>query len=673
MLVPPKYAASTQLLFDAVAEQLVSPEQELKTNWWSNQVFQSAAGMIESPGILKPVALKIKSQSARYLSPETSLQKILTNPDLSDEERTAGLIERLQKSLTVKTPSADQVIVLEYKSSSPSEAASVANLIAATFIEQREASRKASLAQATEWLDERSLEAKDRLIAVDKKIQEFKVKHRIESETGSSALETELTHERDQLSAVRTRLAEAQTVYSTLHTYASGDAKDYERLAESIGGATLERLRSTLADAQAGLASAKARLGAFHPDVKAKESHVAAISAEITAEARRKLLTSKIEMEQLTSREQTLREEIKDLESKVSDLRASEVQLLELQREREATKTVYDAMLAKLMQTGLQQTLNFARFRILLDATVPKNSKLPPAFIWFGGVISGLVFGLFGAIAWELLQGRLVMFNDVRKQLPAMLITQVPVINKRDFNGACVTGQSSYQSFAKEFPSSLFANKLLAAQMAVNAMDVDEKCKAIMITSPMQGNGKSHISSNLAGLSVLLGAKTLLVDLDARKDTKNDEVAGEPKCSELRAFLHENDLEELFTATHRTEIGDYDVLRVRASNEAACLRFYQTKITELLNFVRRNYDYVWIDTPPVLIFNDPLIIARQVDGILVVAEWSVTTMRQLKDTINLIQESGGYALGVIINKVRVDSLISESMMSYADYYSGKKK
>ena len=73
------------------------------------------------------------------------------------------------------------------------------------------------------------------------------------------------------------------------------------------------------------------------------------------------------------------------------------------------------------------------------------------------------------------------------------------------------------------------------------------------------------------------------------------------------------------------------------------------------------------------IFNDPLIISRQVDGVLVVAEWSITTIRQLKDTIDLIQESGGYVLGVIINKVQVDALISESMMSYSDYYSGKKR
>ena len=69
-----------------------------------------------------------------------------------------------------------------------------------------------------------------------------------------------------------------------------------------------------------------------------------------------------------------------------SDLRASEVQLLELQREREATKTVYDSMLAKLMQTGLQQTLNFAQFRILLDATVPKAPETTAGvyLAWWG-------------------------------------------------------------------------------------------------------------------------------------------------------------------------------------------------------------------------------------------------------------------------------------------------
>ena len=101
------------------------------------------------------------------------------------------------------------------------------------------------------------------------------------------------------------------------------------------------------------------------------------------------------------------------------------------------------------------------------------------------------------------------------------------------------------------------------------------------------------------------------------------------------------------------------------------MRFFQSQVAELLEFVRGKYDRVWIDTPPVEIFTDPLLIAWQVDGVMVIAEWSKTTIKHMKDTIELILESGGNVLGVIINKVRVDALISEPMASYANYYEYK--
>ena len=473
------------------------------------------------------------------------------------------------------------------------------------------------------------------------------------------------------MSATRTRLADAQTAYQTLQTYANGHEGRLCRLAEAVAGAAMDRLRTSLLEAQGALSSAKAKLGEFHPDVMARKSQVDAVKNEIGAEARRRLQTLKTEMEQLLSREQASQEEIKSLESRVSGSRNSEVQLLDLQREKEATKTLYNSMVGKLMQTNLQQTMNFAQFRILLDATAPKYPKLPAALIRLGGVIFGLALGLIVSLLWELFQGRLVMLEQVRRNLPTKLITQAPLITKEDFNGVAEPSQNNYRSFAKQFPKSLFTNSLLAAQVAASAAGAGGKSRVIMIASPMQGNGKTCISSNLASLSVLVGARTLLIDLDARKDSNQTESIRDANFSGLTSFLKTNGMEDVFFATRREELGDYDVLQVKGSNEPACFRFFQTQIKDLIDFVRQNYDNVWVDTPPVGVFNDPLIIARHVDGVMIVAEWSKTTIRQLKNAVDLIQESGGRVLGIIMNKVSVDALISESMTSYAEYYNKK--
>ena len=509
-------------------------------------------------------------------------------------------------------------------------------------------------------------------MAIDKKIQEFRATHRIDDETGSSALESELLHARDQLSTEQSRLLDAQTAFETINAYASGGANDYEKLPESVRGASLDRLRASLSDAQGALAAARARLGAFHPDVKAQEGHLTALKDEIAAEARRKLQASKMESERLTARVQTLREEMKTIEGKVHVLKASETQLTELQREREATKTLYDSMLAKVMQANLQQTLNFAQFRIYVEATVPKHPKRPVALFWGGGIIGGLAMGLFFSLLWDLLPGRIVMLDDLKKQLPERPITQVPLIGLSDFEGLSIKGKSAYLSFAKRYPWSLFTNNLLAVHRLAGTNEVNEPSKVIMITSPTQGCGKTHISSNLACLSAFLGAKSLLIDLDTRKNSEIDELIDGPPSADWDDFLKENSIDGVFAAAHRTEAGDYDILQVKAPYEGAHFRFFQTRSAELIEFARKNYNYIWIDTPPVGIFNDPLLIARQVDGVVVVAEWSKTTIKQLKDTINLIVESGGLVISLIINKVQIDNFVSEAMTSYGKYYKDRK-
>ncbi|MEJ2228878.1 MAG: AAA family ATPase [Alphaproteobacteria bacterium] len=675
VIIPPKYSASSQILFDVTAERLVSTNQESRTNFWANQVFHSATAKIASPGILKPVALKIMSQPASDKSAASPIQNILKLPDLSSDERLAALIKTLQRHLNLQAQAANQIIVVEYRSPNPAEAVHIANLIASTFIEELAVSRKEALSQATSWLDERSLEAKQKLIEVDKKIEEFKARRGLGDMGGSSALETELNRKREQLSTLQIQLTEARALYETLNKHASKDAKVYERYAESIGSPALDNLRTSLVEALGVLASNKARYGTSHPTVKAQKVHVAQIRAEIVAEVRRKQLSSKLAMEQLAAREQALQGEIRKMETKVRDMRTTETQILELQQERSATKTLFDSMLERVTQTNLQRALNFAQFKVLLNATLPTRPRLPPKLIWVAGGIFGLGFGLLASLVLELLQDRIVTLDQAKNKLNSKIITQVPLLTEKNIEDLPAEHNNNLRNFAKESPKSLFANKLLTMRLVIDALDTDGKSKVVMITSPRQGSGKTLITSNLAGLSVFFEKKTLLIDLDLRKNDENDEEIDEPSCSKLGAYLKETKLDQVFSEAHRTRIGNYDVLRVRPSNESVSLRFlqnHQNQMTELFKFVRENYDHVWIDTPPVEIFTDPLMIAQQVDGVIVIAEWSKTTTRQLNAAIDLIQDCGGDVLGVVLNKVQVDSLISEAMLSYRSYYNEKK-
>jgi uncharacterized protein involved in exopolysaccharide biosynthesis/Mrp family chromosome partitioning ATPase len=692
--VPPKYKASAQFLFDPTAEQAVNPEQGLTASILTLKALERVIALIQSPGTLKQVAADLIEHPAPSIPGlRTSIQDILHDPALQNGMRLRRLVAQLQKDLTIKTEAADQIIIAEFQSKSPQEAAYIANLIVKDFISDRTSTRKAAVSQAAQWLDERFAEAKEKLLATDKEVQDYKTAHRIDDDAGSSAYDTQLLRLREQLATTQSKLTDTESLFKTLQVYDQGDHSDYAKLADSLNDSNLQKLRASLAEAEGAAAAARERFGPYHPEVRGKRIVAQVLREEIEAEARRKLSAAKSDLQILRNQQQQLNGSIKATEEKLHELRAAEVKLRELQREREAIKTLYDSMLARLNKTAPQQSFGFSDFKPLIDAAVPEQRKINPVIIWLAGGIGGLGLGIALALLLELLSDRLVHVDGMESQLPIKVISRIPALSAGDFPGygerceAGLNGQpgrwlrrlggggrsggsinpARYLQFAREFPNSLFTNCLLRAQLAVRELDSAGGGRIIMITSPTPGNGKTLIASNLASLSVLLGERTLLIDLDARKGVLEEAAAvNGAQLPELSAFLRETGLDRALAAKRETE--RLDVIRPRASEEAVWLQFIQPQLGRLLEFARQDYSYVWMDTPPAQMFSDALFLASQADATIIVAEWSKTSRRQMNETCELLLRSGGKVLGAVINKVEVDSLISDSMAAYKAYY-----
>jgi len=672
--VPPKYKASVQLLFDPSMGELIKSEPSFLPGILTSKALDRAIALIQSPAILKQVATKLIAQPEQSGSgPRTKIQTILADAGASEDLRLRRLIDWLQKSLAVTTEAVDQVIIVSYQSESPQEAAALANLVALTFVDDRTAARKAVLSQATDWLDERASDAKTKLIEIDKKIQNYKAEHKIEGETGSSEYDSQLSHLREQLSHVQDRLSNAESSYNALKSYSEGDRVDYRKLAETLNDPALEKLRAALTEVESQAAAARSKFGSYHPEVRAKEVQAQVIGQEIEAEARRKMEASSKELEALRYEQRDLSAKAEAIRLKVSELRAAEVQLHELQREREAIKTLYDSTLARLTQTAPQQTLSLSEFKVLIDAAIPEHPKIPPILIWIAGGLFGIGLGLGLTLLLDFFNDKLVHLDEVEQTLPVQVLARVPVITGQDFLGGSAPAEDSggYRRFAREYPQSLFTNCLLNANVMLSKYSSDADSRIIMITSPVQGDGKTHISSNLASLSALLGERTLLIDLDSRKQSVHSHEMNNASSTQLSEFLDASNLGSLLTAT--CDEAGVDIIRPTNSEGMAWLKFHTPQMRELLDFSRAAYKQTWIDTPPVQMFADALALAGKVDGVIIVAEWSKTTRRQVLKTRDLIVQSGGQVLGVIINKVKVDVLISPTMAYYQSYYKNQAK
>ncbi len=672
-LVPPRYKAGAQLLFDPATEQFTNSEPTPGIpSITTLKALERAIALIQSPRTLKEVAAALIHDSKKEAYGDTHIQRILRDTSGDESGRQRRLIMQMQRDLTIHTEAADQIIVTEYQSRNPKEAADIVNLIVQTFIDDRVATRKKALADATEWLNRRVGEAKDKFISIDRRIEEYKAEHKIENEGGSSSIDGQINRLREQLITVQAKLSDAENRYNEVEAYTGDKNPNYAKLAEIVNDLSIDKLRSSLADAEGKVAAAKTKFGNFHPEVQDKQAQVQIIKQEIELQTRRVILAAKGELDNLRSRERSLKDSIQVLEDKLQQIRGSEVQLRELQRERGAVKTLYEIMLTKLTQTAPQQTLAISEFKVLMDAVPPDRPKVNPLLIWFGGGVTGLLFGLGLSFLLDFFNDRLVHLEETENQLPVDVIARVPVIGDEDFTNTVEypDSRSRYLTFAKHHPESLFTDCLLSAKLAMADVEGPNGGKVIMITSPMQGEGKTQISSSLATLSAMLGEKTLLVDVDFRKAARTATANGTVNGA-LDGGLHNGQPGHMMLAS--AEGQDFDVFRPAPAEGAVWLKFFKPQMGALLVSACENYDCVWIDTPPAQLFPDALILANQVDGVIIVAEWSKSSMKQIRETHELIVRSGGKVLGVIVNKVKVDRLISASMAYYKTYYGDAQK
>lgn len=186
--------------------------------------------------------------------------------------------------------------------------------------------------------------------------------------------------------------------------------------------------------------------------------------------------------------------------------------------------------------------------------------------------------------------------------------------------------------------------------------------KVIAISSVEAGEGKSTTSVNLAISFASVGLRTLLIDAD----TRNSVLSGTFKSNEpykgLSNFLSGNaDLNETIC---QTDISGLDVIASGPVPPNPTSLLQNDNFRHLMEVARSRYDYVIIDTPPIGLVIDAVIIAHQADASLLVTEAGKIKRRFVTKAVEQLEQSGSQFLGVVLNKV---DMTVDKYGSYGSY------
>lgn len=261
-----------------------------------------------------------------------------------------------------------------------------------------------------------------------------------------------------------------------------------------------------------------------------------------------------------------------------------------------------------------------------------------------GGAL-GLLFVSFLAYLLESNDKSFRNPEDIRDELGLSVLGHVPVIsNKSVAPGSTAAPALCTVHVPKGQSSEAF--RLVRTALFFGARSGN--LKIIQVTSPDQGDGKSTVSANLAVAVAQSGRKTLLIDADMRRPTVH------------RLFGLNNDLGtadviaeqvEPADAIHKSQIPNLSIMVCgpRPHNPAELLASH--RFDEFLAWARDNYDFVIIDTPPLLAVSDPGNVASRVDGVMLTLRLGKRARAKGTEARDVLERVGANILGIIINGV----------------------
>jgi len=286
----------------------------------------------------------------------------------------------------------------------------------------------------------------------------------------------------------------------------------------------------------------------------------------------------------------------------------------------------------------------------LIDPAVPVPTPIKPRklFNMILAFLGGLVLGLFAAMLVEIIDQTLRTQEDVEHKLKLPFLGIVPFTQQS--KSKTVYGHMLLTEH------SLTSEAVRNLRTMVDFAEVSQKNKSFMVTSAIQGEGKSYIGVNLAAAIAQAGEKVLIVDGDLRRSTLH-RVFRVSNAAGLSGFLSAGrSVEDLSRLIQPTDVENLSLLTCgpRPPNPAELLN--TPRLSAFLSWAGAQYDRVIIDCPPIFPISDALLWGKYINSAVFVSKFGKTRVPLIKTAVKQLNSSGIKVLGLVINMSKFGGL-----------------
>ena len=687
--INPTYRSTVTLLIEAGKNKVVSIEEVYAGMSGNREYFQTQAEILKSRELAEKVVVKLKLGTNPEFDPRQQeppyWKKWLAAAGITPErfgfgetEATApageaaipkGVVAAVQKRLQVEPVRLSQLIRVSFEAHDPGLAAKVANAFAETFIESDLDARYQMTQKASDWLAERLRGLRQKVEASERALQQYREKERIVDAKGlalggASKQFEDLT--KAQIDAHQRR-SEAEIRYNQIQA-AGGN---YETLPAIASNPAVSRMRDIETDAEKKLSELSKRYGKEHPRMVAAEADVRSARENTRDAIRRAIDTITKDYEAARANAKAVEKTVAQSKDEIQNMNRKEYQLNVLEREVTSNRQLYDMFLGRFKETSAAGNLQSTIARVV-DAAIPSFTPFSPnktRAVQIAAVV-GLILGIMLALLIERLDNTVKTSGEVEGKLGLPVLATLPI----------VTGRIKPERHFAENTHSIFSEAIRTARTGILLSAIDEPHKAIVITSSVPGEGKTTFAINLA-IAFSQTKRVVLVDADMRRPNVGKMFGKEftaPGLSNLVSGT--SPAQECMFRVDETEL--YVVpAGVIPPNPLELL--LSKRFEDTLQKLMAMFDMVIIDSPPVQLVSDAMVIARRCTGLIYVVKADDVPYQVARNGIKRVRQSQVNIIGVALNQLnfeRADRYYGEytgyAKYGYQRYYGthgGKKR
>lgn len=559
----------------------------------------------------------------------------------------------LKSQISISQVRNTSLIEIKVYSEQKEEAAALANEIARVYKESRVNRWKEISDRGIAKLEDEYKKVDAEYVRKQKEVDDLK--HKLKISDAEAAGGMSVTTENEQLRRWQqtridnsTEFARIDTIYRTLTNLSRADLR--KAALKSVPDSALSTLMDQYNIQKQKVADLAVQLSENHPDVQRATNVIAEIDRQIEDGLDGILIATK-------TRWMGDKARLEDLDKQVEEFAQTDIRkalerrpYFQAKRDLESIQFVRERLNVKIFQEKVDAALPKSSIVEIFDQAEPARKAVRPnkPLNIALGIIVGLAVGIGLAFFIEYLDTSVKTIDDVERALQAPVLGVIP---------------QGVGALLNEGPDSPHAEAYRVLRTNILFSQKDPKLNTLTVVSAGTGEGKSTTLFNLATIFAQNGSRVLVIDSDLRRPSLHKILKVSNSLGLTNFLLKQNTIEEVIQTSQLPTL-DFLPSGKLPSSSMGVLSSAQMK--ELIRDVKRRYDYVFFDSPPIMGVSDASVLASEVDMVLQVIQYRRYPQPMTIRAKQMIEKVGGNLLGIVLNNINMTS--DESYYYYSGYY-----